>query len=301
MDSLEPSRDKLKTARPIHPAQARGGARPRVTARQAREWADRVRSGEDVVRIAREAAVDPRTVAKHVGIVREGEERDAIRRDLLQQAMQAHQEHHLWGTAKALEKELRSQTVGNAGGDPRCLRAAGKPLEALLHHARGSGLSGQLQDWSHLVARWDAAMTRVRQRLAEQLQPWGVIMDGTLPLLVDHVALAYARGGTSDLRLLGWHAGPDGGLRLGAYGILDADSTADPDTIRRRIETFDSELPAWSEVGELRRLHVEAGRLRNRLVDLLEDLVMRRYFDGACPWCPGTHQSRRRRAFSSAV
>jgi hypothetical protein len=264
---------------------------------EAREWAERARTGEEVRRIARDADVDPRTVEKHVTRVREVGEREAIRRDLLQRAMEAHQREDLRETAHDLSMGLRRQDVSEAGADrgaPGPLAVAGKRVEALLSHTKGSGLSRRLQEWSELVPRWQTAKAELRNQLSTGVGPWGVNVEGTVEALYTVGALSYARGQAEESPAGYWKPSPDGGLAFGPYQILSGDSEVDRETIKQRFVALYKELAEREVVRELRRVMSQTRELRASIVDLLDDMVMRRYFDGDCPWCPGTRPRMRR-------
>ena len=274
------------------PKRRRSGKR--VTEGQAQDWLARVRAGATPREISDQDNVQARTVQEHLSRLAAFEERVAMRRDLLRAAMNAHQED-LLGTAKTLLAQLTSQD--ERLGDPGPLTAGAKRLEALRKHTMGSGLSPLLDQWKVIARGWFDVIQNLDKQLSRGVEERGLSVDGAVPALREDAVLPYARSGQKGRLGLGWAShNPGPGIWWGAYRVIDGAGLSDSEiaTRKRQFEALHAQLSEWPVATELRRLHDRAVATRCTLSDRLEDIVMRRYFDGECRWCPGSSGQRRR-------
>ncbi len=267
----------------------------RVTESQVQDWLARVRAGATPREISAQDNVQARTVQEHLSRLAALEDRAAMRRDLLRAAMNAHQEEDLLGTAKTLLAQLTSPD--ERLGDPRPLAVGAKRLEALRKHTLGSGLSPLLGQWKVIAGGWFDVIQNLDKQLSREVEERGLSVDGAVPALREDAALPYARSGQKGRPGLGWAShNPGPGIWWGAYRVIDGAGLSDSEiaTRKRQFEALHAQLSEWPLATELHRLHVRAVATRRTLSDRLEDLVMRRYFDGECRWCPGSSGQRRR-------
>jgi hypothetical protein len=254
-----------------------------------------VRAGATAREIAEQDNVQTRTVQDHLRRLADLEDRVAIRRDLLRAAMNAHQEEDLLGTAKTLLAQVTSQD--QRLGDPRPLTAGAKRLEALRKHTMGSGLSPLLDEWKVIASGWFDVIQDLEKQLSREVEPRGLSVEGAVLALRDDAAVRYARSGQRSSLGLGWSSrNPGPGIWWGAYCVIDGAGLTDSEiaTRKEQFEALHAQLSEWPLATALRQLHVRAVETRQTLADRLEDLVMRRYFDGECRWCPGSPGQRRR-------
>jgi hypothetical protein len=261
------------------------------------EWLQRLRAGETEAQVATSARVQARTVRKHIALARADADQESIRRDILRRAIEDHQREDLLHTATALLHGLSQQLQGNGLGDPRRVSVTGKAALALLSHTKGTALPRLMRAWEGIVAEWDETVALLDRELADDTTRNGLAADGAVAALFQTGVLPYARSGRLEGLDSGWWKPvTNAELWFGARRVAEVgDSDRKAALAKRQFEVAHASLPDRALVGALRSAHVRAASVRQDLVDHLEDICMRRYFDGQCRWCPGVRGGQRPR------
>jgi hypothetical protein len=257
-----------------------------ITDRDAAGWLSEIEAGAAPSELAKREHLQPRTIRVHVKRAREIAARTAVQRDMLRTALQ---EHH-----KDLERTVTR--LRETLGVPPTQLPDGKLLTALLTHTAGSGLPYLVRRWQAIARQWAKATSDLQTKLKASLAQAELDPQGGFFRLRE-VARDYVAG--REPARLAWMIRDGGGLNDGAVriaaGISDPD---DPKALRarQRFEQLRSDLRTWPEVIALERLYRVATKTRGDLSSELEDITLRRYFSGECPWCPGARPRKPRTA-----
>ena len=258
----------------------KGQARHQVTATDIRSWQLKAQEGRSRASIAKETGFDARTVVAHLRRAEGSESFAEVMRGLLSSAMEAHH-RDLLATAVQMKARL---TLPPA---PVGLKSGEKLVKALLAHNTGTGLPAAVVRWEATAQGYAKHDLLLRQRLGEQVARAGIPEEGADQRLRQDADDLIRRAPPTphEYRVV------DRVLVRGTTRFVSGvDSLQDPRAVEVRgiVEGIWDRLADWEEVSTLTTLCDRAKQLQFRLHDMLEDVLLRKWFSGECKWCPGT-------------
>jgi hypothetical protein len=280
-------------------------AKPRRVIHAAEEagWLSQIEAGETLAAIASRSGVQIRTVREHVKRARAASELAQARREGLRTALAAHEQGML-NSAAWFRGQLSANPLYRAleATEPDPQSAAGKLHRALLAHTRDSGLPYLARRWSAVAKSYRDGIAGVERQLPDAVARVRLDQRAVSELL--YVVRLGASAGEiqPDDDIQPWNVREGSELCRGMYCIASGiRALDDPQAIAAQATyaQLRTDLAGWVEVRALCALPATAGRVREKLIDELDNIALRRYLlDGTCEWCPGV-PARRRRATSN--
>jgi len=256
-----------------------------------REWLRRFESGESLEDIAKKESFDIRTVKRQVDKAEEEragkEARQAVLRDALHD--------HFKDMVDLVEKVME---FINAKAAVSLEPEKEKLLDGLRQHLPRSPIFKYLNRWEHLQKGKAEINRKISGRLldiklllklgGDDIKDLSKENYSSLRDIFNHQIECWSRG-VKALDVLRDFVMKDTGklvdVNYGRYniGMISKDTG---NRLKNAISKLEMKMQKWEEVKELGELYIEETRLRNKLLDELQVIKLRRVVPGRCRYCP---------------
>ncbi|OGN89042.1 MAG: hypothetical protein A2158_02240 [Chloroflexi bacterium RBG_13_46_14] len=256
-----------------------------------REWLRRFESGESLEDIAKKESFDIRTVKRQVDKAEEECASKEVRQAVLRNALLDHFQDMVYLVEKVMEFINAKATVSL---EPE----KEKLLDGLRQHLPRSPIFKCLNRWELL----QKGKAEINQKISGRLLDIKVLLKlggddikdlpkenySSLRDILNHQIECWSTG-VKALDVSRDFVMKDTGelvdVNYGRYniGMMSKDTG---NRLKNAISKIEQKILKWEEVKKLGELYIEETRLRNKLLDELQVIKLRRVVPGRCRYCP---------------
>ena len=265
--------------------------KPRIPPGKGREWLEKVESGTPVKEISVKEYYDPRTIKKHIREAQQEREAHQARASVLRGALEKHYEDLCELAVKIEEAVMGGRGVILNLTEPYIWKA-------LKQHKTKAPLWTHIKQWNDILSEIEAlcqdshtAIEDYMNKVAksERVFKYQGVLSGTIALF-EHQFDQWLTGDSGLIIEDIFSVEPidDQYSNLGCgFSQMGRVKNDDISRIKDVVISYKNKIKSWKTLSNIQKLYTEIRpEIRNRIVDELAFIKLKRVVPGHCNYCP---------------